>query len=44
MHLEYSFTIRVQVEFFSIKEGYKEFDQSVRMFLTEDFNAIKTSP
>lgn len=35
---------RVQVEFHAIKGGYKEFYQSVRVFLTEDFNAMKTYP
>ncbi|MEO7766226.1 MAG: hypothetical protein ABIS01_02325 [Ferruginibacter sp.] len=35
---------RVQLEFYNIKNPYKEFYQSVRVFLTEDFNALKTYP
>ena len=32
---------RVQLELYRIKGGYREFFQSVRVFLTEDFNALK---
>ena len=35
---------RVQLEFYKITEPYKEFYQSVRVFLTEDFNELKTYP
>ena len=35
---------RVQIDFYGIEGGYKEFYQSVRVFLTEDFNEIKTYP
>ncbi|MFP5041110.1 hypothetical protein [Parasediminibacterium sp. JCM 36343] len=35
---------RVQTNIYGIKTGYKEFYQSVRVFLTEDFNALKTYP
>jgi hypothetical protein len=35
---------RIQLEFHSISRGLKEFRQSVRVFLTEDFNALKTYP
>ena len=35
---------RVQVEFHKIVPGYKEFYQSVRVFLHEDFNALKNYP
>jgi hypothetical protein len=35
---------RVQLEFHGIQEGLKEFHQSARVFLTEDFNALKSYP
>ncbi len=35
---------RVQVDWYGIKEGYREFYQSVRVFLTNDFNALKKFP
>lgn len=35
---------RVQANIYGIKNGFKEFYQSVRVFLTEDFNAIKSYP
>lgn len=35
---------RVQLDFYGIKKGYKEFYQSVRVFLHDDFNTLKTYP
>jgi len=35
---------RVQVDFYGIDGGYKEFYQSVRVFLTEDFEVVKNYP
>jgi len=35
---------RTQTNIYGIKGGFKEFYQSARVFLTEDFNAIKTYP
>jgi hypothetical protein len=35
---------RVQTNLYDINPGYTEFYQSVRVFLTEDFNALKTYP
>jgi hypothetical protein len=35
---------RAQTNLYGIKGGFKEFYQSVRVFLTEDFNSIKTYP
>ncbi|MBC7889668.1 MAG: hypothetical protein H7Z13_17470 [Ferruginibacter sp.] len=35
---------RIQTNLYGIKGGYKEFYQSVRVFLTEDFNALKNYP
>jgi len=35
---------RVQVDFYGIDGGYKEFYQSVRVFLTEDFEVLKNYP
>lgn len=35
---------RVQLEFYKINPGFKEFYQSVRMFLHDDFNALKNYP
>ncbi len=35
---------RVQANLYGIKDGYKEFYQSVRVFLTEDFEALKSYP
>ncbi len=35
---------RVQVDFYGIERGYKEFYQSVRVFLTEDFEVLKNYP
>ena len=35
---------RIQVEFHNIEGGYKEFYQSIRVFLHEDFNALKQYP
>jgi hypothetical protein len=35
---------RVQVDFYGIGGGYKEFYQSVRVFLTEDFEVLKNYP
>lgn len=35
---------RVQTNLYSINPGYTEIYQSVRVFLTEDFNALKTYP
>jgi hypothetical protein len=35
---------RVQVDFYGIEGGYKEFYQSVRVFLTEDFEVLKNYP
>ncbi|MDI1250690.1 MAG: hypothetical protein PSV13_17645 [Lacunisphaera sp.] len=35
---------RVQVEFYGIKGGFKEFYQSIRVYLSEDFNVLKTYP
>jgi hypothetical protein len=35
---------RIQTNLYGIKGGFKEFYQSVRLFLTEDFNAIRTYP
>ena len=35
---------RVQVEFHKITPGYKEFYQSMRVFLHEDFNALRSYP
>ncbi len=35
---------RIQLEFHQINGGYKEFYQSVRVYLTEDFNVLKNYP
>lgn len=35
---------RIQTNLYGIKSGLKEFTQSVRVFLTEDFNAMKSYP
>ncbi|SOD92687.1 hypothetical protein [Spirosoma fluviale] len=35
---------RIQANIYGIKNGYTEFYQSVRVFLTADFNALKTYP
>jgi hypothetical protein len=35
---------RIQTNLYGIKGGYKEFYQSVRVFLTEDFNLLKSYP
>ena len=35
---------RVQIEFHKITPGYKEFYQSIRVLLPEDFNALKKYP
>ena len=35
---------RIQTNLYGIKDGLKEFYQSVRVFLTEDFNALKNYP
>jgi hypothetical protein len=35
---------RIQTNLYGIKGGYKEFYQSVRVFLTEDFNLLKDYP
>ncbi|MBI4975952.1 MAG: hypothetical protein HZC28_00625 [Spirochaetes bacterium] len=35
---------RIQANIYSIREGLKEFYQSVRVFLTDDFNELKTYP
>lgn len=35
---------RTQTNIYGIKGGFKEFYQSVRVYLTKDFNAIKTYP
>lgn len=35
---------RIQVDFYAIDGGYKEFYQSVRVFLTEDFEVLKNYP
>lgn len=35
---------RVQLDFYGIKKGYREFYQSVRVFLHEDFNTLKSYP
>lgn len=35
---------RIQTNLYGIKGGFKEFYQSVRAFLTEDFNALKAYP
>ncbi len=35
---------RVQVSLYEIPQGYKEFYQSVRVFLPEDWNALRTFP
>lgn len=35
---------RIQANLYGIKGGYTEFYQSVRVFLTDDFNALKTYP
>lgn len=35
---------RIQTNLYGIKGGYTEFYQSVRVFLTEDFKALKTYP
>jgi hypothetical protein len=35
---------RIQTNLYGIKGGFKEFYQSVRVFLTEDFNALRTYP
>lgn len=35
---------RVQLDFYGIKEGYREFYQSVRVFLHPDFNTLKSYP
>ncbi|WP_080058423.1 hypothetical protein [Spirosoma aerolatum] len=35
---------RIQTNLYGIQGGYTEFYQSVRVFLTDDFNALKTYP
>lgn len=35
---------RIQTDIYGIKEGFKEIYQSQRVFLTEDFNVLKTYP
>lgn len=35
---------RVQTNLYGIKVGYREFYQSVRVYLTQDFNAVKSYP
>jgi hypothetical protein len=35
---------RIQTNLYGIKTGYKEFYQSVRLYLTEDFNALRDYP
>lgn len=35
---------RIQTNIYGIKGGYKEFRQSVRVYLTEDFNVLKGYP
>ncbi len=35
---------RIQTDIYGIREGYREFYQSVRVFLHEDFNALKNYP
>ena len=35
---------RIQTDIYGIKEGFKEIYQSQRVFLTEDFNVLKTFP
>lgn len=35
---------RIQTNLYGVKDGYKEFYQSVRMFFSEDFNALKDYP
>jgi hypothetical protein len=35
---------RIQANVYNIKSGFREFHQSVRVFLTDDFNALKKYP